>query len=104
MEIADDKPRVFINPQIVSTGLETGPFEEGCLSIPGLWAEVTRPLEISVQAFDLKGKPFRIDADGYLARVIQHEIDHLNGVLFVDRLPEKKRARALDLYMKKMRA
>ena len=102
--VTNDVPRVFVNPQIINTSLETGPYEEGCLSIPGVWAEITRPLGVSVQAWDQKGKLFRLDAEGLLARVIQHEMDHLNGILFIDKLPEKKRGRLLQMYMKKMRA
>jgi peptide deformylase len=95
--------RVFINPEIIQTSQEMELYEEGCLSIPGVWANVNRPSEVSIQAWDLKGKVFRIDADGVLARVIQHEYDHLNGVLFPSRLAEKQRERLLKLYERKIR-
>ncbi len=98
-----DIARVFINPEIIFTSQEMGKYEEGCLSIPGVYAEVIRPLEISVQAWNLKGKPFRVDDNGLLARIIQHENDHLNGVLFPDRLKEKQRERVLKLYRKKIK-
>ena len=92
-EVAGDRPRVFANPEIVETSLEQGSFEEGCLSIPGIEAEVLRPQRVRVQAWNEKGRPFSLDAEGLLARVIQHEFDHLNGVLFIDRIDPKKRER-----------
>ncbi len=98
-----DKPRAFINPEIIRTSPEEVLYEEGCLSIPGIWADVRRPGSITVQAFDITGKPFTIDADGILARVIQHEYDHLKGILFIDRLSELKKQRALKAYQKKQR-
>jgi peptide deformylase len=95
-----DIPRVFINPQIIGTSQEQVSYEEGCLSVPGVYGEVLRPAEITVQAFNENGKPFRLDADGMLARVIQHEIDHLRGVLFIDHLQEKHRQKLLKVYAK----
>ncbi len=91
--IADDGiRRVFINPQIIATSAETCSFEEGCLSIPSIWASIVRPAKITVQALNEQGKPFVLDAEGYLARIIQHEYDHLEGILFIDRSdPECKR-------------
>ncbi len=96
-----DDPLYFINPELVATSHETGVYEEGCLSLPGIWAEVVRPLAVTIQAINLKGRPFQLKADGFLARVIQHELDHLNGVLFTDRLDEPLRSQILELYMKK---
>jgi peptide deformylase len=97
----DDERRAayaMVNPVIERrSGSETG--EEGCLSIPGIWEDVTRSLSIRVRAFDERGQPFTLDAEGYLARAIQHEVDHLDGVLFVDRLSPLKRQflrRSLD--------
>ena len=88
-----DAPRAtyaLINPVIESrSGSEKG--EEGCLSIPGVWDEVTRAKTIRVRALDEEGRPVTIDAEDYLARAIQHEVDHLDGVLFVDRLSLLKR-------------
>lgn len=84
--IADDNiRRVFINPQIISTSEELSDYDEGCLSIPGVWETIQRPARITVQAVNEKGKPFTLEADGQLARVIQHEYDHLDGILFIDR-------------------
>ncbi len=98
-----DVPRVFINPDILETSLEEEPLEEGCLSVPGLYTEVVRPASVRVQAWNEKGRPFTLTAEGILARVIQHELDHLNGVLFIDRLDAKKRKRLLVSYDEKMR-
>jgi peptide deformylase len=98
-----DKPRVFINPEILETSIEQVPWEEGCLSIPGINADVLRPAQVRVQAWNEKGRPFSLDADGLLARVIQHEYDHLNGVLFVDRLEEKLRGRLITDYQEQLR-
>ena len=98
-----DKPRVFINPDILETSIELVPYEEGCLSIPGINADVHRPASVRVQAWNEKGKAFTLNADGLLARVIQHEYDHLNGVLFIDRLEAKKRGRLLTEYQDKLR-
>lgn len=81
----DDVRRVFINPQIISTSEELSDYEEGCLSIPGVWETIRRPKRVTVQALNEKGKPFTLEADGLLARVIQHEYDHLDGIMFIDR-------------------
>ncbi|MCR5285820.1 MAG: peptide deformylase [Treponema sp.] len=81
----DDIRRVFINPQIIKTSEEVGPYDEGCLSIPQVYESIIRPLKVTVQALNENGKPFTLDADGLLARVIQHEYDHLEGIVFIDR-------------------
>ena len=96
--VPDDEPRVFINPDIIGTSQELSPYEEGCLSIPGVYSEIIRPNSITVQAWNLEGKPFRMEVSGILARVIQHEMDHLKGVLFIDHLTEKKRQRIVSQY------
>jgi peptide deformylase len=96
--------RVFINPDILETSIEQEPFEEGCLSIPGLYTDVVRPSTVRVQAWNIKGRPFTLNADGYLSRVIQHEFDHLNGILFIDRIDSKKRQRLLASYEAKVEA
>jgi len=83
--------QVFINPRITILDDELQEDEEGCLSIPNLRAQVTRPLRIRVEAFDADGKPFTEELEEYKARVVMHENDHLNGVLFVDRLDPKER-------------
>ncbi len=81
----DDVKRVFINPQIIKTSNEVGPYDEGCLSIPQVYESIVRPLKVTVQAYDENGKRFTLDADGLLARCIQHENDHLDGILYIDR-------------------
>ncbi|MBN2510319.1 MAG: peptide deformylase [Spirochaetales bacterium] len=91
---------VFINPEIVETSEGICPYEEGCLSIPGVYADVVRPEKITVQAYSVDGKPFTIQADDILARVIQHEYDHLQGVLFIDRISERKREKLIRHYEK----
>ena len=98
-----DGMRVFVNPDILETSLEEEALEEGCLSVPGLYTEMVRPASVRVQAWNEKGRPFTLSADGMLARVIQHELDHLNGVLFVDRLDAKRRKRLLAAYDAKLR-
>ena len=95
-----DIPRVFINPSIIETSQEQAKVEEGCLSIPGIWADVIRPERIKLQAWNEKGKPFTLEGDGLLARVILHELDHLEGILFIDRLSESKRKKILMQYEK----
>jgi len=83
----------LVNPEIVAHSEEEDSDDEGCLSIPGIVGEVQRPVAIKLRAQNLKGKPIRLSAEGYLARVFQHEIDHLDGVLFIDRVdsPDKLR-------------
>jgi peptide deformylase len=98
--VPNDGPRVFINPEMVETSVGQGTFEEGCLSIPDVNADVVRPAHVKLQAWNLRGRPFSVDADDLLARVIQHELDHLNGVLFIDRLDPKKRERLVKHYEK----
>jgi peptide deformylase len=77
--------------------------EEGCLSVPGIYAQLRRPELITVQARDAKGKLFTLKAEGMLARAIQHENDHLNGILFIDRLSDETREHLVSLYEKKQR-
>jgi peptide deformylase len=86
----DDDRFVLINPKIVSAeGKDSA--EEGCLSIPDIYADVTRPARIMIEALDETGTSYRLEADGIKARAIQHEMDHLDGVLFLDRLSPLKR-------------
>ena len=103
-QVQGDIPRVFINPEIINTSQEIVSYEEGCLSIPGVYADVKRPARIKIQAWNEDGKPFTLEADGILSRVIQHEYDHLNGKLFISYLDEKKKQRLLKNYEKKKRA
>jgi peptide deformylase len=99
----DGKPLVFINPEIIGTSLETVPYEEGCLSIPGMYEEVIRPEAVVIQAYNEKGRPFKRECDGLLARIVQHELDHLKGILFIDYLSTMKRERLLKQYEKNLR-
>ena len=82
---AENKIYVFINPEIKNFGDDKIPFEEGCLSVPKTWGPVVRPKKLTIKALDENGKPIKIRAKGLLARVIQHEMDHLNGTLFIDK-------------------
>ena len=84
-EADDDVQRVFINPQIIATSDDSVPYEEGCLSVPQVYENIMRPSKVTVQAQDQNGKKFTLEAEGLLARIIQHEIDHLDGVIFIDR-------------------
>lgn len=90
----DDVKRVFVNPQIIETSSELVEYEEGCLSIPKLYENIVRPVEVTVQALNEKGKLFTLKADGLLARVIQHEYDHLDGLLYIDRGDPEFKAKA----------
>lgn len=85
---------VFINPVLSEPSEEAWEREEGCLSIPKLYGPVVRPLSITVEYLDIEGKPLKNTFHGWEARVIMHENDHLNGVLFIDRLPKDERKRA----------
>ena len=96
--VPGDTPRIFINPSILETSTETIKMEEGCLSIPGIYSDVVRAKAIKIQAWNEKGRPFTMEATGIMARVILHEQDHLEGVLFTDRLSEAKRERLLAKY------
>lgn len=102
--IDGDVPRVFINPSLLETSEDQSDYEEGCLSIPGVYSKVSRSSNIRIQAWNERGRPFTLDADGLLARVILHEYDHLEGMLFIDRLSEMKRNRLISQYEKRMRA
>jgi peptide deformylase len=85
-----NEPRVLVNPEIISaTG--RAPAEEGCLSVPGIYDKVQRATQIRFRALDRHGQPYELDADGLLAVCVQHEVDHLDGLLFVDHLSELKR-------------
>jgi peptide deformylase len=85
----DQKPQVFINPEIVEESEEVEEAEEGCLSIPGWYGPVWRKERVTVRALNEKGKQFKVKAVDFEARVLQHEIDHLNGILFIDRMEDK---------------
>lgn len=93
-------PMAFLNPEIVWSSEEMNVYEEGCLSIPEYYEEVERPAKIRVRYMDLDGKQQEIDADGMLATVLQHEIDHINGVLFIDHISKLKRDRVIKKFAK----
>ena len=93
-------PQVFINPEIVWSSEEKNTYEEGCLSIPEYYEEVERPREVKVRFMDLDGKTQEVDANGLLATVLQHEIDHTNGVLFIDHISKLKRDRVIKKFAK----
>jgi peptide deformylase len=93
-------PRVFINPEITWSSDDKVTHEEGCLSIPEYYEEVERPTEVKVKYLDLDGKAHEITAKGLLATCLQHEIDHTNGVLFIDRLSKLKRDRITKKFVK----
>ncbi|HYD61403.1 MAG TPA: peptide deformylase [Noviherbaspirillum sp.] len=88
-----DNLQVFINPEIVWASEEKQVYDEGCLSVPGIYDGVERPARVKVRAYDLEGKQFEADADGLLAVCIQHEMDHLKGKVFVEYLSPLKRNR-----------
>jgi len=84
------EPLILINPEITAFGSTLNTYEEGCLSIPGVYLNVVRPSTIKLKFRDEMGRPRKMNADGLLARCIQHEVDHLKGVLFVDRVTSKE--------------
>ncbi len=93
-------PMVFVNPEVIWTSEETSTHEEGCLSIPEYYEEVERPASIKLRYMDLDGKTQEIAAEGLLATCLQHEVDHLNGVLFIDYLSRLKRERVTKRFAK----
>jgi peptide deformylase len=96
IDVSEDQsePLTFINPVIeVLDDNDTSPYDEGCLSVPGFYESVERPVKIRVKALDCEGNAFELEPDGLLAVCIQHELDHLNGKLFVDYLSAMKRQR-----------
>ena len=101
----DEKaPRYFVNPEIVWSSDETAPYEEGCLSIPDIYDEVERPAQVKLKYLNYQGEEVVEDADGLFAVCIQHEMDHLEGVLFIDHLSRLKRDRAVAKVKKQARA
>ncbi|UDL95942.1 MULTISPECIES: peptide deformylase [Lichenihabitans] len=102
----EDEPRqplFLVNPEITWRSEETSSYEEGCLSIPDDYYEVTRPERVRVTSLDRNGEPQHIEADGILATVLQHEIDHLDGVLFIDHISKLKRDRVIKKFEKAAR-
>jgi peptide deformylase len=94
------QPHVFINPELLWKSEELRTHEEGCLSIPDYYEEVERPAEVRVRYLDLASKAQEIEAKGLLATALQHEIDHLNGVLFIDHISKLKRDRVIKKFTK----
>jgi len=95
----EKEPQVFINPEITWVSEEKSAYDEGCLSIPEYYEEVERPAKVRVKYSDLDGKQQEIEAEGLLATCLQHEIDHINGVLFIDHISKLKR----NMVMKKFK-
>jgi peptide deformylase len=93
-------PKVYINPELVWASEERSTYEEGCLSIPEYYEEVERPAQVRVRYTDLDGKEQEVEANGLLATCLQHEIDHLNGVLFIDHISKLKRSRVIKKFAK----
>jgi len=96
------QPRYYVNPEIVWASEETAPYEEGCLSVHEVYDEVQRPAQVKLKYLDYQGQPVEEDCDGLFAVCIQHEMDHLEGVLFIDHLSRLKRERAVARVKKLM--
>jgi peptide deformylase len=96
----EKEPRVFLNPEVIWSSEEKGTYEEGCLSIPEYYEEVERPARVKVRYLSLDGTTQELEADGLLATCLQHEIDHVNGVLFIDHLSKLKRSRVIKKFAK----
>jgi peptide deformylase len=94
------QPLVVINPELVWSSEERSTYEEGCLSIPEFYEEVERPAQVKVRYTDLDGQAHEVDANGLLATCLQHEIDHLNGILFIDHISKLKRDRVTKKFAK----
>jgi peptide deformylase len=97
------QPLVVINPELVWSSEERSTYEEGCLSIPEFYEEVERPAQVKVRYTDLDGQAHEVDANGLLATCLQHEIDHLNGVLFIDHISKLKRDRVIKKFTKQLK-
>ena len=96
IQLLPQMPLALVNPEIIGFGEETEPYDEGCLSVPEIYASVIRPRLIKVRAQDLTGASFDFECGGLLARCIQHEVDHLNGFVFTDRLTDEVKATVAD--------
>ena len=106
LDVSEERndPKVFVNPTIDVIESDLADYDEGCLSVPGFYETVSRPKKITVSAQDKEGSPFEIEADGVLSVCIQHEIDHLDGKLFVDYLSSLKRNRIKDKLQKEQKS
>lgn len=98
------QPRYYVNPEIVWRSEETSPYEEGCLSVPDIFDEVERPAQVKLRYLNYQGERVEEDADGLFAVCIQHEMDHLDGVLFIDHLSRLKREQAIKKVKKQAKA
>lgn len=98
--LAKEGPRYFVNPEVVWTSKETNNYQEGCLSVPSFYDDVERPAQCRITFLDYDGKPQEMECDGLLATCIQHEIDHLNGIVFLDHLSRLKRQMVLKKMLK----
>ncbi len=98
------QPQYFVNPEILWSSDETAPYEEGCLSVPEIFDEVDRPARVKLRYLNYQGEQIEEDADGMYAVCIQHEMDHLDGVLFIDHLSRLKREQAIKKVKKLVRA
>lgn len=105
MDTSEDRnrPMVLINPEVLERSAECKEWEEGCLSVPGIYDTVTRPATVRIRALDAQGEAFEIEADGLTAVCIQHEMDHLRGKMFVDYLSPLKRSRIKTKMLKRQR-
>lgn len=106
MDLSEDKnePMVFINPKVTPLIEDKKPYEEGCLSVPDVYDKVERPTKVHIEALDADGQKIDKEVEGLLAVCIQHEMDHLNGVIFVDYLSRLKQTRARDKVRKVVKA
>ncbi|MBL8771407.1 MAG: peptide deformylase [Phenylobacterium sp.] len=100
----DRQPRYFVNPEILWASDDTAPYEEGCLSVPEIYDEVERPARVKLRYLNYKGEQIEEDAEGLFAVCIQHEMDHLDGVLFIDHLSRLKREQAIKKVKKQAKA
>jgi peptide deformylase len=100
----EKEPKVYVNPRILWSSDETAICEEGCLSVPDIWEEVERPAQIRAEYLDAEGKRVTLEAEGLLATCLQHEMDHLEGVLFVDHISRLKRAMAMKKLAKRLKS
>ena len=100
----EKQPRYFVNPQILDASDDTQPYEEGCLSVPDIYDEVERPAKVKLKYLNYQGQEVVEEAEGLFAVCIQHEMDHLKGVLFIDYLSRLKRDRAVAKVKKQVRA
>jgi len=100
----EPQPRYYVNPEILWASEETAPYEEGCLSVPEIFDEVERPARVRLRYLNYQGEQIEEDAEGLFAVCIQHEMDHLNGVLFIDHLSRLKREQAVKKVKKLVKA